>query len=546
MKSPHRVIVSAAVAWMASTAFPQSVIDIGERLQVLWDDHIVETTHTTAERIVHHPEYDGTVLIHDRPWEGDGCIYHCFVPDRDGKGDLLRLYYTAGAIPIASKDVRERFSADGFRACYAESRDGGRTWVKPELGIVEFRGSKKNNCIADKSSFGWDVENFFVFKDTRPGCPASERYKAVCQSGYEPVPDDWPALVPEQVGAQPWKVSVIGGKRHERNLWCMVSADGIRFRRGWLMTRLGAFDSLNVAFWDAVRGEYHLYFRAFHGMKPGVIGIRDVRHSVSKDFRTWSAPERIGLVGVAEDFALYTNVIQPYFREPSVFVGFPSRYVERTAWAANYDRLPAPEKRRWRMAREHGGEPRLGTAVTDCVFIFSRDGRRFFLEDDAFMTPGPENRDNWVYGDCYPAYPLLTAKSPLGGDDEIVIYAKSGHWSGLPSRLNRYRLRMDGFISRRAPYAGARTVTRPLVFSGSEMRVNFSTSARGWVRVTVRDIETGARLRSVELFGDKVDRVVDFHEGKVSAFAGKPVALEFDMADADIYSFRFGKGGALP
>lgn len=157
-----------------------------------------------------------------------------------------------------------------------------------------------------------------------------------------------------------------------------------------------------------------------------------------------------------------------------------------------------------------------------------------------------KGRDNWVYGDCYPAYPLLTAKSPLGGDDEIVIYSKSGHWSGLPSRLNRYRLRMDGFISRRAPYAGAKTVTKPLVFSGSEMRVNFSTSARGWMRVTVRDTETGTRLRSVELFGDKVDRVVDFPEGNVSAFAGKTVVIEFDMADADIYSFRFGKGGALP
>ena len=71
------------------------------------------------------------------------------------------------------------------------------------------------------------------------------------------------------------------------------------------------------------------------------------------------------------------------------------------------------------------------------------------------------------------------------------------------------------------------------------MRVNFSTSARGRMFVTLRD-ESGRSLRSIELFGDKVDRVVDFAEGgKVADFAGKPVVIEFDLFDADLYSFRF-------
>ena len=45
--------------------------------------------------------------------------------------------------------------------------------------------------------------------------------------------------------------------------------------------------------------------------------------------------------------------------------------------------------------------------------------------------------------------------------------------------------------------------------------------------------------RSWEIFGDKVDRIVDFKDGDLAAFAGKPVTLEFDMSDADIYSFWF-------
>ena len=52
-------------------------------------------------------------------------------------------------------------------------------------------------------------------------------------------------------------------------------------------------------------------------------------------------------------------------------------------------------------------------------------------------------------------------------------------------------------------------------------------------RRAVRDGQT-------ELFGDKVDRKVDFAEdGKVADFAGRPVTITFEMIDADLYSFRF-------
>ena len=241
----------------------------------------------------------------------------------------------------------------------------------------------------------------------------------------------------------------------------------------------------------------------------------------------------------AEDCSLYTNVVEPYFREPSIFVGFPSRYVERKAWTPNYDRLPSPEKRRWRMDKAHRGHPRYGLTVTDCVFIFTRDGQKFCRQDEAFMRPGPENPHNWVYGDCYPAHTLVKTPSPVGGDDEISLFTFDRHWSGLASNLNRWRLRQDGFVSRRATYAGQKVVTKSLVFTGSEMLVNFSTSARGRMFVTIRD-EAGRSIRSVELFGDKVDRVVDFADGgKVADFAGKPVTVTFEMSDADLYSFRF-------
>jgi hypothetical protein len=491
-------------------------IDAGNSLQVMWDDYVVDTGKTTASRIVHHPEFVGTVMTYENAWEGDGCGYNCIVPDRDERGDFLRMYYNGWAIKSSWCTVTNRFSADGVRICYAESRDGGITWTKPSLGIIDFRGSKDNNILLDKSSFGRAWDNFMVFKDENPACPPDERYKGIGS---------------------------------HRGLWCFPSADGIHFRKGWKIEVDGAFDSLNVAIWDAARGEYHLYFRGFHNAKDNDPGrwsgkwdnndVRDVRCSVSKDFKTWTTPKFLDFGEGAEDYPLYTNVIQPYFREPSIYVGFPTRYMERREWTPNFDRLPSPEKRRWRMDKAHGGQPRYGLAVTDCVFIFSRDGQRFFREEEAFMRPGPENPDNWVYGDAYPAYRLIKTPSPVGGDDEIAIFCSVGHWSGAAKRFCRYRLRQDGFISRHAPYSGAKVVTKPLVFAGGEMLVNFSTSARGRMFVTLRD-EAGKSIQSVELFGDKVDRPVDFADGgKVSDFAGRPVTVTFEMFDADLYSFRF-------
>ena len=71
----------------------QNAIDIGSRREVFWDDYLVDTSATTATRLLHHPEYVGTVLTHDAPWEGDGCTYHNIVADEG----LYRMYYIAGA-----------------------------------------------------------------------------------------------------------------------------------------------------------------------------------------------------------------------------------------------------------------------------------------------------------------------------------------------------------------------------------------------------------------------------------------------------------------
>jgi len=471
----------------------QTPINIGNRRELFWDEYLIDSAQTTAQLSLHQPREREVVIDHDQPWEGDGCDFHNIVKD-DG---LYRMYYLGWWTKEPGGTTHSP-----IKVCYAESTDG-LTWTKPELGLREFAGSKANNIILDNDDAVFD--NFSVFKDPNPDCPANERYKGVGMDGGD------------------------------QGLWCFTSADGIHFRKSWLMTKDGTFDTLNIALWDRHSGQYFCYLRNFHDV-PGDdwnAGVRDVRWMTSKDFKEWTVPVLLDFGG-AEDYPLYTNVIQPYYRADHVFVGFPSRYVEKKAWTPNFDQLSGPERRKQRMEMS----PRYGLTVTDCVFMSSRDGKTWKRWDEAFMTPGPERELNWVYGDCYPAVGLIEIPSDRSGaPNELSLYAFDNHWSGIPGQLRRYTVRVDGFVSYHAPYQAARIVTKPFIFDGQSLSINFATSARGYLLIKL--IGDGAVLESCELFGDSLDRRVPFENGAVASLAGKPVTMEITMRDADIYSFKF-------
>ena len=84
------------------------------------------------------------------------------------------------------------------------------------------------------------------------------------------------------------------------------------------------------------------------------------------------------------------------------------------------------------------------------------------------------------------------------------------------------------------------------MFDGCELELNYSTSAAGSVRVEVQDAEgravPGFGLDDCpEIFGDEIDGCVDWGEGAdLSAVAGRPVRLRFELKDADVYAFKFG------
>lgn len=468
---------------------------IGNRRELLWDNYLIDAEQTTARLKLHKLQAKEIVIDHNEPWEGDGCDFHCIVKD-DG---FYRMYYLGWETLDADAGT---LAPRPIVVCYAESEDG-LTWVKPKLGMCEFEGTKDNNIILDHHAASFD--NFYVFKDSNSACPGEERYKGVALD------------------------------RNDNFLWCFTSADGINFNKAWRMTDKGVFDSLNVAFWDRHAGQYVAYIRDFHDV-PGDdlnAGIRDIRRMVSTDFKSWTDPVLLDFNG-GDDYPLYTNVIQPYYRADHQFVGFPSRYVEKKQWTHCFDDLAGAERRKKRMKLH----PRLGLAITDCVFMSSRDGEKWQRWDEAFMTPGLETPYNWVYGDCYPAVGLIeTTSDRPHAPNELSMYAYDNHWSGIPAKLRRYTMRMDGFVSRSATYKPCTIVTKPFIFAGSRLSINFATSAIGYVKIGL--VSERAALDSVELFGDSLDKTVVFEEGDVAALAGEPVVMHIEMSDADLYAFKF-------
>ena len=112
-------------------------------------------------------------------------------------------------------------------------------------------------------------------------------------------------------------------------------------------------------------------------------------------------------------------------------------------------------------------------------------------------------------------------------------------------RIRRYTLRTDGFVSVQAGFGGGEFTTHPMQFEGSELELNYSTSAVGSVRVEIQDADghalPGYSLEDCpEKFGDEIEGVMAWNGGaSLGDLAGKPISLRVALKDADLYAFRF-------
>ncbi len=450
------------------------IVDVGSRWELFVDDWLIDSQSGTSLAL-NPPERREVVLTTDAPWEGTTSAYFSVVQD----GELVRLYYRGS---VAGSD----HSPDQV-TCVAESRDGIH-FTRPKLGLIEINGSSDNNVVWK----GVESHNFAPFIDTNPDCKPEERYKAL--AGIKAPGKNW------QEGATP------GG------LFAFASPDGIHWKKMQkepVLTK-GAFDSLNLGFWDAARGQYACYNRIFTG------GVRAIQSSHSSDFLHWSD-------GVANRYAadvpmehFYTNATRPCPGAEHLLVSFPKRFV--------------PERKK---IAEHSD-----VGVSDAVFMSSRDGvnwDRPFLE--AWVRPGRDQK-NWTERNIMPAWGI--AETAPG---EWSMYV-SEHYRWPDNRLRRVVLPRHRFASVHAGASGGEFVTRPITFTGDRLLLNYATSAAGSVQVELQDTAgkplAGFALADMApLYGDELDAAAIWKSADVSSLAGKPVRLRVVLKDADVYALRF-------
>ncbi len=479
------------------------MLNIGSDRQLFTDGYIID--RTDAEKRLNPPQKREIVFTFNAPWEESGTVYHNIVKKPDGTYFMYYKAYHTGTDPSGrTRNLRH--------ICLLESKDG-ILWERPKLNINPL--FKDSNIIT--STF--DYDNFFCFYDTNPACREDERYKALI--------GEW-----------------------NNGLYVALSSDGIHFKfhtytvscddaerrdRGLLMLKSETechFDTLNTVYFKD--GVYHAFVRGLHrgqDYQPQVLSdddhtvIRDIRHTTSTDFYTWSAPRPLKYED-SFDYELYTNGILPYYRTKNDLVAIATRYVIREKWNASFDRLPNAEDRRTRSR---------GMSLTDTVFMTSRNGMDFIRYNEMFLTPGQEQDGNWAYGDCYVCVGMVETPSEIKGQDPYLSLFCPERVNGK-SVLYRYTLRLDGFVSYIAPLEKKTLTTKPFIFKGSRLLLNFRTSAIGSIRITLSSRD--GEIHSDEIFGDKVDRIIDFIDGSLSQFEGKEAVMTFEMSDAEIFSFK--------
>ncbi len=474
-----------------------------------WDKKMIETEQNLS-LLPHKPEKKNIALLCDDEWEGVHNSYGCTVR----VGDTIRLYYRAATERLILSDNAPNRGGGTNVICVAESRDGIH-FTKPNLGIYEYNGSTYNNIVYMRNG---DLDNFSVFYDKNPSCAPNEKFKALAEIS---LPDKGPVLR------------------------CYASADGYRFTEKCDLPIYGSFDSFNIGFWDEESEQYFVYFRAFHPVGHPETAqhdifksddVRDIRLATSKDFKSFTTHGCIQFAKGQEDVALYTNQIEKYHRARNTFIGFPVRYSDRKDEYESYEDMPLADQRK-RTVEKYG---RGGTAITDCLFMTSSDGYTFNRRDEAFMTPGPEARNNWRYGNCYTVHGIVeTPAEEEGASNEISIYTAE-NYRMKNANFRRYTLRLDGFYSWFGPYKGATVLTKPIPVTGDRLSVNFASSCAGSLQIALCD-EAGNILEGYEsktFFGDSTDRTVRF-AGDLGKLLDKNVRLKITLKDCHLYSFAF-------
>jgi hypothetical protein len=462
-------------------------IDVGAEKQVFIDDRFIQNG-VGIDLVVNRPRPTGErLIVQDKPWEDHWIGGYTSVVQ---VGDRIHVWYDIG--------TRQKLTG----VAYAYSDDGGCSWIKPNLGVVEFAGTTTNNLVI-LGAHGSHVSR------NRPDAPKDEQFMMYCG-------------VPNRL---------------------YFSADGIHWKpRGSELVDLKkeasglpgryvmGLDSQNVLFWDTRLSRYVFYprldFSLPEGWAPG--------HFLRKFGRMESA----GL----EKFSRLEIVLEPDGDDPKD-VDFYTTAALQYPYAANaYLMFPA--------VYHHFGSPPHPTndGPIDIRFATSRDGRHWLRRDRRpLLRLGIEGSVS--AGSMYAGYGLSRIGDELSlyytvYDVTHGAYVERGYVGGI---ITRAIYRLDGFVSVDAGVKGGEFTTPLLTFDGDRLELNFDGSANGEARIEILDQNgtavPGFTANDADLVtGNAVAKKVTWNgKGDLSSLRSKPVKLRLLLRDAKLYAFQFVK-----
>ncbi len=468
-------------------------MEIGTQKQLLLDEFIVEDTWNLRRAVVQPAKYPANpLMVCDRPWEefnipelrGGGPIITSAVLCDEAEG-LFKMWYILCRMVYWKGLYDKEYT---YWTCYATSPDG-RRWEKPELGIVEFEGSRKNNILLQGQ---WWATCGTVLKEPAEPDPA-RRYKML----YTDI------LGKQQVGEHRWT----GG---ESGVCIAYSPDGIHWTPySGNPVMGGESDTMNTVFWDERLGKYVWYLR------PRVYAgywKRRIARAESADLIHWSFPETVLVPDELDTIEVYG---MPVFVHEGVYFGLLQMY-----------------------------DSDKNENIT-VQLAFSRDGKKWerLPTRDLFLALGGRGETGRDFDSG-----MVFAAPPVRVGDELWFYYSG--WQGThkgwenESAIGLATSKTDRLIGRRTEVGkeGA-LLTRSFRCEGDGLEVNVSC-ANGWIIAEVLGLEGEAipgydRGSCLPFSGDAIRQRLGWKEGRtLGQLRGQEIRLKFYLRNAELYAFQ--------
>lgn len=457
----------------------KSLNDLTGPWQLMVDDYCV-AEKTNVVRTYHpfekHP--GNPVLTYDRPWEGTNIyLYGTVLPDESGRG--FRMWYHA--LPG---------DGDAYRLLYATSDDGIK-WHKPNLGVVEYKGSKNNNI--------------FIRRGKRDHIPS------VIHTPWEKDP------------GRRYKMINFDGDPAKNGYVCAFSPDGLHWTDASAKPVFSKGGDVSQFLWDPHAGQYLGFVK--NNVNVSGMRRRAVARTASKNILSWADPQLV-LVPDTFDDRWAKGIQRTHFYGLSAFA-YESMYLG-FLWV-------------FRATDDEG----YFDGPVHLELVTSRDGVRWFREEGERPPILELGKDGtWDDGMHYtPQHPLLVdGKLWLyyGGFD--CTHAAPAPWHGS---IGLAMLRKDGFASLDAGEKTGIILTKKLAKTAGPLRLNYQCRAGGSIRVETLDAE-GKPLSGYTrddckpLTGDNLDQTVTWNNRSELPVADAPIRLRFVMENASLYSFTAG------